>query len=644
MRSLAAAPTADPRSTPVDLAGAYAAWLAATGRGSRSYHDAARRFVTRWPAPQAWADRPLTERLFADSLTRPFLTFLMLHGHLRPGYDWLARRKILHLGRYAAHSPLADDLARYQAAAAEVGFSAHIVKRSAERVVLRLLIQTARPLDALTVDDLHAIEAAFRGRGDEPGADWRNDRGLLHAAHAVLFHLGILDTPAPNRRRRHHDGHAHRFGDSPAQLRAVFAAYLDRLVGIKAPSTVQGIGIRLGHFGRHLAATDPTIASLAALDRRRHIEPYLSAVARATRSYDGQRISVGEQRSRILTLGRFLADIAEWGWAEAPDRKLIFSRDVPRRSRPLPRYLPPDADRKLAATLEASPNRLFADALLLARATGLRIGELVDLELDCVHEIPGSGAWLKVPLGKLDSERMVPLDDDTLALIDRIVATRSPGQPLPHPRTGRWCEFLLTRHGKRISTQTLRDELARAAQAAGIGHVTPHQLRHTYATVLVNSGVSLQALMALLGHVSAAMSLRYGRLFDATVRADYERALALAKTRLGPMLPAPAAALPLVDLPGAPSDWRDADAVKARMAGGYCLRAAAQGVCPYTNICEHCPSYRTDATFLPILAAQRADAAALADDAAARGWHQEAVRHRDLIDRLDVLMSQADSA
>jgi hypothetical protein len=58
---------------------------------------------------------------------------------------------------------------------------------------------------------------------------------------------------------------------------------------------------------------------------------------------------------------------------------------------------------------------------------------------------------------------------------------------------------------------------------------------HTYATALVNAGCSLQALMALLGHASADMSLRYGRLFDATVRADYERALVLAKKRLGPL-------------------------------------------------------------------------------------------------------------
>lgn len=102
-------------------------------------------------------------------------------------------------------------------------------------------------------------------------------------------------------------------------------------------------------------------------------------------------LSASERRSRVLTLGRLIDDINEWGWAEAPGRKLVFARDVPRLPRALPRYLPPDADRRLSAALHASPNRLRADALLL-RATGMRIGELLDLELDRVHEVPGAGA------------------------------------------------------------------------------------------------------------------------------------------------------------------------------------------------------------------------------------------------------------
>ncbi len=81
--------------------------------------------------------------------------------------------------------------------------------------------------------------------------------------------------------------------------------------------------------------------------------------------------------------------------------------------------------------------------------------------------------------------------------------------------------------------------------------------------------------------------------------------------------------------------------IKARLAGGYCLRAPAKGACPYANICEHCPSFRSGATELPVLAAQRIDAEALAADAEQRGWITEADRHRRLLARLDALIAQA---
>ncbi|MCI4674980.1 hypothetical protein [Candidatus Mycolicibacterium alkanivorans] len=141
---------------------------------------------------------------------------------------------------------------------------------------------------------------------------------------------------------------------------------------------------------------------------------------------------------------------------------------------------------------------------------------------------------------------------------------------MPHPRSGKPVEFLLTHQGRRISVDTLR----------------------------------------------------YGRLLDETVGVEYERALTLAKSRIGPVLPQ-RTQLPISDLSGGgATDWKDTPTIKARLAGGYCLRTQAQGTCAYANICEHCPNFRTESTFLPILAAQRADAAALATDADRRGWGQ----------------------
>ncbi len=620
-----------------DLYAGYLEWLASRGVGNRSFFSGARGFLVRFPEPQAWAGLPLEIRLGVGSQVSPFLNYLMFHGHLHPGYDFLLERKLHAVLRDAARSPLGPDLARFLTAAEQLGYSVRARTGMASEVAARVLIQSGRPLSELRAGDLDSFEAAIGEREARNGRDYKHYRSALYASRAVIYHLGAPAEPAPHRStlgrwswERHLDG----VNDG---LRRSMAAYLHRCAATLARSTVSGTASELAHFGRFLAANYPELTTFADLDRQRHIEPYLSAVSAALNHRTGEAITASTQRSRIQAVGRMLEAMSEWGWEEAPSRRLIFDRDSPRLPHPLPRYLPVDADRRLVDALEASPNRMRADALLVARATGVRIGELVDLELDCVHEVPGQGSWLKVPLGKLATERMVPLDDETVDLLDRIVAHRSPGRPLRHPRTGRLVEFLLTHQGRRISADTLRAELHRSAAEAGLDDVVPHQLRHTFATALVNSGCSLQALMAMLGHVSAEMSLRYGRLFDSTVRADYDRALTLAKERLGPVVPQ---ATPVT----LDTDWRHAPLIKARLAGGYCVRTPAQGTCPYTNICEHCPNFRSDSTFLPILATQRIDAAALAADADARGWGDEAARHRRLVERLDLLIARAETA
>jgi integrase len=645
-----------------ELVADYQAWLADDGHGSRCYRDAAWAFLGHWPDPAGFAAEGLDRQLALGAAQRPFLTYLMLHGRCRPGWEYLAHRKIGGLLAAAARSPLAGDVARFTAAATDLDYSGHIVKRAAERVTVRVLIQTGRPLTELTTADLEELAAAFRACAEAKGntSSWANDRGLVCAAHRVLFHLGVLPGPPADPRRR--PGLAGHYSGAAEPLRTLLLDYCAQAAATRAPATVKAIASHLAGFGRFLSTCDPPVTDLAALQRRAHIEPWLAALAQA-RHPDGRAHSIGHQRGQILAVRAFLADITEWGWP-APARPVIFARDIPPAPHPLPRYLPPDADRRLGAALEqlsaSGPSplaRLHADALLLARATGLRLGELRDLELDCVHEIDGHGAWLKVPLGKLASERMVPIDDETLAVVDRIVARRTPGRALPHPRTARPTEFLLVHQGRRPSAQALREQLARTAQATGLGKITPHALRHTYATALVNAGVSLQALMQLLGHVSAAMSLRYGRLFDTTVRDEYERALTQAKAALaaggtpdaatgtGPSWdgpPATGAPLPLHDITGG-TDWRHTPTIKSRLAGGFCLRAPAQGSCAYANICEHCPNFRTDAGFLAVLGAQRADATALATDAAARGWADEAARHRRLADRLDELITHTET-
>jgi len=107
------------------------------------------------------------------------------------------------------------------------------------------------------------------------------------------------------------------------------------------------------------------LTSLNQLDRRSHIEPFITSLTTATNSVTGDPITVADRIRRIHAVGNFLAEITEWGWDDAPPRRLIFRTDLPRPPRFLPRYLPVDADRKLTAALSESPYRLAADALLI---------------------------------------------------------------------------------------------------------------------------------------------------------------------------------------------------------------------------------------------------------------------------------------
>ena len=209
-----------------------------------------------------------------------------------------------------------------------------------------------------------------------------------------------------------------------------------------------------------------------------------------------------------------------------------------------------------------------------------------------------------------------------------------PGRPIPHPHTGRPADFVFTAHGRRLGQNGLRAELNRAATDARIGHVTPHTNATPYATALVNAGVSLQALMALLGHVSAEMSLRYGHLFDTTIRAEYERALDLARTRIG-TLPEPGRGPSPPDA-GA-SDWLATPTIKTAWSGGYCLRASPR-ICSYAYLCEHCPRLRHQPR--PHRSPQRATRPrhVLAQDATTRGWDSETERHLRLFTRLNDLL------
>ena len=140
------------------------------------------------------------------------------------------------------------------------------------------------------------------------------------------------------------------------------------------------------------------------------------------------RPSIGNptRRQRLLCLRRLLNDLADQGHHLQPG--LIIREDFPALPEYLPRPLSPDDDRRLQDELRRKDD-LYSNALLLTRLTGIRIGECIHLPLDCLRQL-GPEQWaLHVPLGKLHTERLVPLDSQGLRLLKRILELRAAASP-----------------------------------------------------------------------------------------------------------------------------------------------------------------------------------------------------------------------
>jgi len=138
--------------------------------------------------------------------------------------------------------------------------------------------------------------------------------------------------------------------------------------------------------------------------------------------------------------------------------------------------------------------------------------------------------------------------------------------------------------------------------------------------------MSLQALMALMGHVSPEMTLRYASLSSPTVRAAYEAAMSKVRGRQS-LLVAPVGKVVVPDR----VEWLGSEMLKTRVAHGYCSRHLVAQACPYANVCEQCDNFVTTPEFVPQLESQLADVTALRQDAEDRGWDSEVARHARVI-------------
>ncbi len=217
---------------------------------------------------------------------------------------------------------------------------------------------------------------------------------------------------------------------------------------------------------------------------------------------------------------------------ERIDVDVAGALDLPRQARRLPDVLDRDEVERLLAAVplpdgpastEAGATSIRDRALLeLLYACGLRIGEALGLDRD---DLSLEGAYVRV-IGKGDRERLVPVGEPALDALGRWIDEVRPPWLL-RARAGRAPRdpLFVGSRGGRMGRMAAWRAIQRAATLAGLPeHVTPHTLRHSFATHLLEGGADLRVVQELLGHASIGTTQLYTHLTGERIRQVYARA------------------------------------------------------------------------------------------------------------------------
>lgn len=228
-------------------------------------------------------------------------------------------------------------------------------------------------------------------------------------------------------------------------------------------------------------------------------------------------------RQRMLSAVRRML-----GWAQAEgwlDQDPLEGVTAPRAPRSLPRVLLPDeTERLIAACDDGTPiGRRDRAMLEMLYGAGLRVSELVGLPLAAVD---GRSGLLRV-VGKGRKERWVPVGEAALSALQDYLEAGRPA--LLSGRAGRSPAVFVTRRGRAMTRQNFFALIRKRARLAGVPSekVSPHVLRHAFATDLLDGGADLRAIQAMLGHADLATTEIYthvsrGRLRE-TIDARHPR-------------------------------------------------------------------------------------------------------------------------
>jgi len=227
------------------------------------------------------------------------------------------------------------------------------------------------------------------------------------------------------------------------------------------------------------------------------------------------KATIARKLAALRSLYKFLVRIGKL------DASPVSVIRTPRQDKHLPKCLDiKQIDALLAAPDTTTPLGARDKAILeTIYSAGLRISELVALNIEDLDEF---SEVLRIR-GKGKKERLCPIGSKAVEAIDTYIETQQAGKSGP---------LFVNKHGKRISPRSVRRKLDKYLLVAGINpNVSPHTLRHSFATHMLNAGADLRCVQELLGHASLSTTQIYTHLTTRRLKEVYDRAHPLAATK-----------------------------------------------------------------------------------------------------------------
>jgi integrase/recombinase XerC len=310
-----------------------------------------------------------------------------------------------------------------------------------------------------------------------------------------------------------------------------FLEYLDSQRGFSA-HTVRCYAADLLQFFRFLAVPPTDDLGAMTIQKLAPVQPLapgameqriLAVTPVEVRSYlavlRNSSYSKATVARKLASLRSFYKFLVRGSMLEASPLAVIRT---PRQDRRLPACLDVPQVNALLDTPDASTLLGARDKAILETiySSGLRISEVVALNIEDLDEFAEA---LRIR-GKGKKERLVPLGHKAAEAIAAYLHLRDGATSSRHGA------IFVNKAGRRLSDRSIRRKLVRYLQAAGIdGHVSPHTLRHSFATHMLNAGADLRSVQEILGHASLSTTQIYTHLTTRRLKEVYDRAHPLAR-------------------------------------------------------------------------------------------------------------------